>query len=184
MSSSIAAPAAMAAHNVSAGVDNTIMVTLPPPSDPATAGPSVPPPPPPSPSVAGSPAGAPPPPPVGAFEAPAPEGPAFAPPSAPTGPDRPPRRRRRWWIPLAIVGFLLVSAVIGASVIEVPYYGVAPGDASPVSPRIQIDDAQTFSSEGEILFVTVTEPKLTALGALPGLARPRRGRRAGEERPR
>ena len=88
----------------------------------------------------------------------------------PTGPDRPARarRRRRWWIPLAIVGCLLVSAVIGASVIEVPYYGVAPGDASPVAPRIQVDGAQTFSSEGEMLFVTVTEPQLTALGALQG----------------
>ena len=105
---------------------------------------------------------------MGTLEAPVPEGPTFDPPTVPTGPDRPPRRRRRWWIPLAIVGFFLVSAVIGASVIEVPYYGVAPGDASPVAPRIQIDDAQTFSSEGEILFVTVTEPKLTALGALQG----------------
>ena len=166
MSSSIAAPAAMAAHNVSAGVDNTNMVTLPPPSDPATTGPAVLPPPPPA---AG---GAPPPPPppsaIGTLEAPVPEGPTFDPPTVPSGPDKPPRRRRRWWIPLAIIGFLLVSAVIGASVIEVPYYGVAPGDASPVSPRIQIDDAQTFSSEGEILFVTVTEPKLTALGALQG----------------
>src|SRR6478672_4896560 len=141
MSSSIAAPAAMAAHNVSAGVDNTIMVTLPPPPDPATAGPAVLPPPPPSPG--GTPPPPPPPPsPIGLLEAPSPEGPTFDPPAVPTGPDRSSRRRRRWWILLAIVGFLLVSAVIGASVIQVPYYGVAPGDASPVSPRIQIDDAQ------------------------------------------
>jgi PDZ domain-containing protein len=59
-------------------------------------------------------------------------------------------------------------AVIAASVIEVPYYGIAPGDASPVAPRLEVDGAPTFSSSGEVLFVTVSEPHLTALGALQG----------------
>lgn len=130
------------------------MVPLPPPPDPATTGPGLLPPPAPAP---GGPPVPPPPPP---WTKKVPEGPYLK--------ESRPRRHRRWWIPLAIVGALLISAVIGASVIEVPYYGIAPGDASPVAPLIQIEDAQTFSSEGEVLFVTVTEPKLTALGALQG----------------
>ncbi len=80
----------------------------------------------------------------------------------------PPRRRRRWWIPLLIVAALLVSTVIGASLITVPYYGIAPGDARPVAPRIQVDGAQTFATEDQILFVTVSIPHLTALGAVVG----------------
>ena len=132
------------------------MVPLPPPKDLSTTGPDLLPPP--TPASGGPPVPPPPPPATSAL-----------PPEGPVPGGRPPSPPpRRWWIPLAIVGALLVSAVIGASVIKVPYYGVAPGDASPVSPRIEIDGAQTFSSEGEVLFVTVTEPRLTALGALQG----------------
>ena len=67
-----------------------------------------------------------------------------------------------------VVAGLLVSVVIGASVVEVPYYGIAPGDARPVQPRIDVEGAQVFSSEGEVLFVTVSVPRLTALGAVMG----------------
>ena len=96
----------------------------------------------------------------------------------------PVRRRRRWWIPVIVVAGLLVSLVIGASVVEVPYYGIAPGDARPVAPRIDVEGAQAFASEGEVLFVTVSVPRLTALGRRDGLARPQRRRRAREEHPR
>jgi PDZ domain-containing protein len=67
-----------------------------------------------------------------------------------------------------IVAALLTSVIIGASVVEVPYYGIAPGDARPVQPRIDVEGAQVFSSEGEVLFVTVSVPRLTALGAVMG----------------
>ena len=67
-----------------------------------------------------------------------------------------------------VVAGLLVSVVIGASVVEAPYYGIAPGDARPVQPRIDVEGAQVFSSEGEVLFVTVSVPRLTALGAVMG----------------
>jgi PDZ domain-containing protein len=87
---------------------------------------------------------------------------------APTYVQPRPKRRRRWWIALAALATLLISAVIGASVVEVPYYGIAPGDARPIAPRIDIDGAQRFSSEGEVLFVTVSVPRLTALGAVVG----------------
>jgi PDZ domain-containing protein len=154
------------------------MVPLPPPSNPGTSGPGLPPP---APGRTGALA---PPPSSGPAPASAPSV-AFAPPSttlpAPARPeDRPPtgdlptytearpKRRRRWWIALAVLATLLISAVIGASLIEVPYYGIAPGDARPIAPRIEVTGAPRFSSEGEVLFVTVSVPRLTALGAVVG----------------
>ena len=172
------------------------MVPLPPPTEPGIEGAGTLPPPPPK-----GPTPPPPPPPTASTALPSPASPVSqggavavatrvlpAPPvptePEPTEPSVPAaRRRRRWWIPLVVVAGLLVSVVIGASVVEVPYYGIAPGDARPVQPRIDVEGAQVFSSEGEVLFVTVSVPRLTALGRGDGVARSRRRRRGGGPHP-
>ena len=76
--------------------------------------------------------------------------------------------RRRWWIPLLVVAGLISIGVIGASFIPVPFVAYAPGDARPTSPRISIDGVKTYPVNGQVLFVTVGLPRLTALGWLVG----------------
>jgi PDZ domain-containing protein len=76
--------------------------------------------------------------------------------------------KRRWWIPLLVVAGLVSVGVIGASYLQVPYVAYAPGDARPTSPRISIDGEKTYPVDGQVLFVTVGLPRLTALGWLVG----------------
>jgi PDZ domain-containing secreted protein len=76
--------------------------------------------------------------------------------------------RRRWWIPLLVVAGLISVAVIGAAYIQVPYVAYAPGDARPTSPRISVQGEKTYPIDGQVLFVTVGLPRLTALGWLVG----------------
>ncbi len=75
-----------------------------------------------------------------------------------------PRRRRRWWIPFTVLGVGLVVAVVVAAFVQVDYYAIAPGDAQPTQPRITVTGPQTYPSTGQVLFVTVSVPHLTALG--------------------
>jgi len=77
--------------------------------------------------------------------------------------------RRRWWpFVLMVVAGLTVTAVGLAAFIQVPYYGISPGDARSVNDRITITGAEVYPPEGEQLFVTVGVPRLTALGAVLG----------------
>src|SRR3954453_17018775 len=87
-------------------------------------------------------------------------------PTAPSG-ERP-MPRRRWWIPLVVVAPLLSIGVIGASYVGVPYVAYAPGDARGTSSRVDIKGAQTYPVDGQVLFVTVGTPRLSALGWLVG----------------
>jgi Lon-like protease len=63
---------------------------------------------------------------------------------------------------------LVAITVIGASVITVPYYGIAPGEARPSEQRVAVEGVETYAADGEVLFVTVSVPHLTALGAFLG----------------
>src|SRR5262249_3658610 len=76
--------------------------------------------------------------------------------------------RRRWWIPLLAVAALISIGVIGASYIRVPYVAYTPGDARPTNPRISVAGVKTYPVNGQVLFVTVGLPRLTALGWLVG----------------
>jgi PDZ domain-containing protein len=89
-----------------------------------------------------------------------------APPTAPVG-ERP-MPRRRWWIPLIVLAAVLSIGVIGAAYVRVPYVGYAPGDASPASARIDVSGLATYPMDGQVFFVTVGTPRLTALGWLVG----------------
>src|SRR5215207_7625376 len=89
-----------------------------------------------------------------------------APPTAPVS-ERP-MPRRRWWIPLMVLAGLISIGVIGASYVRVPYVAYAPGDARPTTPRIDISGVETYPADGQVLFVTVGTPRLTALSWLVG----------------
>jgi PDZ domain-containing protein len=77
-------------------------------------------------------------------------------------------RRRRWWLPLMIVAAVVALTIIGASLITVNYFAVAPGDAQPTEPRVQISGPRVYDSNGRVLFVTVGVPRLTALTYVMG----------------
>ncbi len=93
-------------------------------------------------------------------------------PAPPAPPGNPPMPRRLWWIPLIVVAALLSVGVIGASYIGVPYVAYAPGDARPTSSRVEIKGQQTYPIDGQVLFVTVGTPRLSALGWLVGTLDP------------
>jgi PDZ domain-containing protein len=72
--------------------------------------------------------------------------------------------RRRWWVPLIAVAAVISVGVIGAAYVQVPYVAYAPGDARPTNPRIAVEGVPTYPVDGQVLFVTVGLPRLTALG--------------------
>src|SRR4051812_22664917 len=86
----------------------------------------------------------------------------------PAPPGEAPMPRRRWWIPLIALAVVLSVGVIGASYVGVPYVAYAPGDARSTSSRVEIKGAQTYPVDGQVLFVTVGTPRLSALGWLVG----------------
>jgi len=100
----------------------------------------------------------------------------------------PSRRHLFWAVPLTVVGFLGIGAVAVAAVLpstlvatkhdceqregarcvkqgpeETVQFAVAPADAQPVEPRLSIEGPQTFGGSGQVLFVTVRTPELSAL---------------------
>jgi PDZ domain-containing protein len=76
----------------------------------------------------------------------------------------PNRRHRIWAVPLVVIVFVFVGVVLLQNFRNVDYYAVAPGDASSAQKRVEIrGDVPHYSSKGQILFVTVREPQLTAL---------------------
>jgi Lon-like protease len=76
--------------------------------------------------------------------------------------------RRRWWIPLIAFAAVLSFGVIGAAYVRVPSVAYAPGDARPSASRISVGGVPTYPVDGQVLFVTVGLPRLTALGWLVG----------------
>jgi PDZ domain-containing protein len=67
-----------------------------------------------------------------------------------------------------IVAGVVAITIIGASLITVNYFAVAPGDAQPTEPRVQISGPPLYDSHGTVLFVTVGVPRLTALTYVMG----------------
>lgn len=107
-------------------------------------------------------------------------------PGPPPG-GRAPSRARRWWgVPLAVLGFLPILAVLVASLVpataviekrdclevdsngvcirrgpeEAVRYAVVPADASPAGSRLQISGLQQYDDSNHLLFVTVRQPEL------------------------
>lgn len=82
-------------------------------------------------------------------------------------PDRPAvRSRRRWYLALAC-GLVVVGAV-AASIVEVPYYTIAPGRPVSTGPLVSVVEGPSFEAEGEIYLTTVSLRRATVLDAVTG----------------
>jgi PDZ domain-containing protein len=77
-------------------------------------------------------------------------------------------RRRRRWIALVVAVLLLVSAIVGAALIEIPYVALRPGTVRPVTEGVSVDGAPSFPPEHSIAFTTVGVGTTTMLEALVG----------------
>jgi PDZ domain-containing protein len=90
--------------------------------------------------------------------------------STPDGPAgdgaRPARRRRRIW-PIAVT-VLVVTFVVGAATVPLPYYAYRPGSVRDTEPLIAVVDEQTFPSRGSISYTTVSLRQATLFGMLAG----------------
>ncbi|MFM2070157.1 MAG: hypothetical protein RLZZ623_420 [Actinomycetota bacterium] len=97
---------------------------------------------------------------------------------------RPPRAGHRFWAaPLAGVGFAALAVVLVAAVLPATLratnlkgdpaeYALVPADAQGVAERISFDAVERYPADGELLFVTVREPKITLLDWFIGAEQP------------
>jgi len=81
---------------------------------------------------------------------------------------------RLWAIPLVVIAFATVTALLLASMlsaglvatnargVEAPYARV-PAEAQAVGPRLSFDAVERHEPDGELLFVTVRQPQVTLL---------------------
>jgi PDZ domain-containing protein len=101
----------------------------------------------------------------------------------------PGKLHRVWALPLAAVGGLAIGAVLVGAIaptkdyiskrdcVEVDAegectkrgsseqveYAITPASAEAVEPRLEIEGAENFDTDGEIFFVTITQPRLRLL---------------------
>jgi PDZ domain-containing protein len=74
------------------------------------------------------------------------------------------RRRPRWPFVLLTVALLLVALVVAARFINVPYYALVPGDATPVAKLISVPAAEAHPLRGHLLLTDVGVENLNLLG--------------------
>jgi Lon-like protease len=77
-------------------------------------------------------------------------------------------RPRRRWIALVVLAIVLLFAVIGASVVPVPYATLRPGSTRPVTEHVLIEGAPTYPPEESIAYTTVGIGQATLVEALAG----------------
>lgn len=78
--------------------------------------------------------------------------------------------KRLWWaLPLLTVAGLTVLAVLAAALIPVQRWQQAPGSALPVADRLEVEGAQRYPTDGDLLFVTATGQQMTLLSWLFGV---------------
>lgn len=93
------------------------------------------------------------------------------PPVAVIGPDEgpvEPRKIKKRWYVLGGIVFVLISAVISASVIRIPYFTLSPGSVRNTQKVIQIDDAPSYDNTGEVDYATVSMRRATVMSAITG----------------
>jgi PDZ domain-containing protein len=95
---------------------------------------------------------------------PGPVGPAD--PAAPAA-AAPPGRRRRVWV-LGVATALLVSTVVGAAVLPVPYVALRPGSARPVADQVLVEGAPSYPPKESVAFTTVNVGGTSLLEAFVG----------------
>ncbi len=67
-----------------------------------------------------------------------------------------------------IIATVLLFAVIGASVVPVPYATLRPGSTRPVTEQVLVDGAPSYPPEESIAYTTVSIGQATLLEALAG----------------
>lgn len=82
-------------------------------------------------------------------------------------------RRQRWALPLLTVSWLLLGAVLVASVIRMQRWELAPGEAQRVAPRMNFTSSGTttptrYPAKNQIRFVTAFGGQVTALDSFVG----------------
>jgi PDZ domain-containing protein len=82
-------------------------------------------------------------------------------------PEAPPAARSRRWL-WAIPPLLLVLAIVGASIIRIPYYSLAPGSAVSLNELVSVEDAESYPPAGELFLTTVSLRRATVLDAVRG----------------
>ncbi len=109
-----------------------------------------------------------------------------APPPVPAAGTAPSRARRRWAVPLAVIGLAPMVAVVLSSFVpasafvtkrscvavdennactargpqEAVRFAIVPADASPAGKRLTVEGLKEYDDSNDILFVTVREPDL------------------------
>ncbi len=59
------------------------------------------------------------------------------------------------WVLGGLLAAVLLGAVLAAFMVPLPYYLVQPGSVRPAEQRIEIQGAESFETDGEVLFTTV-----------------------------
>ena len=79
----------------------------------------------------------------------------------------PPRSPRRWvlFVPVLVV---LAAGLLSAVWVVLPYYAIAPGSALSVEGLVEVTDAPSYESPGDIFLTTVSLRRVTAFEALLG----------------
>lgn len=81
-------------------------------------------------------------------------------PSPPVTPERrPPRIRLRWhpiFVALGAVMIFIVTAIGAGGLVRAPYVVYAPGSAIPTEPAISVPGTETYETDGQVLFLTVS----------------------------
>lgn len=76
----------------------------------------------------------------------------------------PPRRTRFFGLPkwfIAIQAITLIAIVAAVFLVQVPYYLIQPGSLHPAEQKIDVIGAETYETDGEILFATITQMRAT-----------------------
>jgi PDZ domain-containing protein len=81
--------------------------------------------------------------------------------------DAPTAGRPRVWV-AAIASALLVSTVIGAAVLPVPYVAIRPGSARPVTEQVLVEGSPSFPPAESIAYTTVNVGGTSLLEAFVG----------------
>lgn len=80
----------------------------------------------------------------------------------------PARRRPRWSRGLLLGAVLLAVFAVGATVVKIPFYALAPGSAVEVDGLVLVEDHSVPSSEGSINLLTVKLTRVSLVGAVRG----------------
>lgn len=73
--------------------------------------------------------------------------------------------RRLWWAVPALVAVLLVGVLLN---LDLPYYGIAPGDAREVDDLIAAPAGFAYPPKGKVFLATVSLQRLKPLGVVRG----------------